>query len=34
VQETYSSKDMLMSYTRTAADTEDNNEVKHFTIGQ
>jgi len=34
VQETYSSKDMLMSYTRTAADTEDNNEVKHFTISQ
>ena len=33
VQETYNSKDMLMSYSRTAADTDDNTETRHFTAG-
>lgn len=33
VQETYNSKDMLMSYSRTAADTDDNTETRHFNAG-
>ena len=30
VQDNYAAKDVLMSYSRTAADTEDYNETKHF----